>query len=205
MEEIKTLSPTDPNYPARLKEISNPPKILYYQGNLDQKGFLLSVIGSRDCSEENKRLLSQIIKDLGQNVIIVSGLARGIDAVAHNSTISSGKRTIAVLPSGIERIYPRENIPLAEDIIASKGLLLSEYPPQAKPTKFSFIQRNRIVAGMAEAVLVVEAKMKSGTMSTASFARRYGKKIYAIPGSEGCDYLISNGAVRLSKAKDICL
>jgi len=205
MEEIKTLSLTDPGYPARLKEINNPPRTLYYQGSLDQEGYYLSVIGSRDCSEESKRLLSAIIKDLDEKVIIISGLAKGIDAQAHAAAIGCGKKTVAVLPSGFERIYPKENIALAKDIISSEGLLLSEYLPQAKPTRFSFIQRNRLVAGMAEAVLVVEAELKSGTMSTVSFAKKYGKKIYAVPGSEGCDDLIKNGAIKVSEAKDICL
>jgi DNA processing protein len=203
MEGIISL--TDKKYPKKLKEIKNPPKTIYYQGKIIWNNPCLAVIGSRNCSIENKNTCLKIIKDLPQEFVIVSGLAKGIDSFAHASALKSGKATIAVLPSGIERIYPKENEVLAKKIIENDGLLISEYPSKTKPTKFSFIQRNRITAGLSSAVLVIEAQVKSGTMHTVRFAQEQGKTIYAVPGSEGSDYLILSGAIPVLSAKDICL
>ena len=202
MEEI--ISFEDKKYPKKLKEIKNPPQNLYCQGNIIWNNPCLSVIGSRDCSMESKRICLKIIKDLPQDLVIVSGLARGIDTAAHIAALKTGKKTIAILPSGIDKIYPKENEKLASKII-EEGLLISEYPSKTKPTKFSFIQRDRLTAGISSAVLVIEAQVKSGTMHTVNFAREQGKTIYAVPGSEGTDYLILNGAIPVSSIKDICL
>ncbi len=199
------ISFDDKKYPKKLKEIKNPPRNLYYQGEIIYNNPCLAVIGSRNCSPENKKKVLEIIKGLPTETVIVSGLAKGIDTFAHLAAIKSGKQTIAVLPSGIERIYPKENENLAQKIIGSNGLLISEYPAKTRPTKFSFIQRNRITAGLSSAVLVIEAQMKSGTMHTVRFAQQQGKTIYAIPGSEGCDYLILNGAISISSANDVLL
>lgn len=203
MNEI--ISFEDKKYPKKLKEIKNPPKNIYSQGKIMWNQPCLAVIGSRNCSIESKQICLKIIKDLPQEFVIVSGLAKGIDSFAHASALKTGKTTIAVLPSGIERIYPKENETLAKKIIEKGGLLLSEYPSKTKPTKFSFIQRNRITAGLSFAVLVIEAQIKSGTMHTVRFAQEQGKTIYAVPGSEGTEYLILNGAIPVSSAKDICL
>lgn len=203
MEGIISLN--DKKYPKKLKEIKNPPKNIYYQGKIIWNNPCLAVIGSRNCSAEKKNACLKIIKDLPQEFVIVSGLAKGIDSFAHSSALKSGKATIAVLPSGIERIYPKENELLAKKIIENNGLLISEYPSKTKPTKFSFIQRNRITAGLSFAVLVIEAQIKSGTMHTVRFAQEQGKTIYAVPGSEGTDYLILNGAIPVLSEKDICL
>ena len=165
----------------------------------------MAVIGSRNCSIENKKKIIEIIKELPEKIIIVSGLAKGIDTYAHMAALKNNKQTIAVLPSGIEKIYPKENETLSRKIIESDGLLISEYPGKTRPTKFSFIQRNRITAGLSSAILVAEAQMKSGTMHTVRFAQEQNKTIYAIPGSEGCDYLIINGAIPVSSAKDILI
>jgi len=199
------ISFEDKKYPKKLKEIKNPPKNIYYQGKIIWNNPCLAVIGSRNCSTENKNICLKIIKDLPQEFVIVSGLARGIDSFAHASALKSGKATIAVLPSGIEKIYPKENEILARKIIEHDGLLISEYPSKTRPTKFSFIQRNRITAGLSSAVLVIEAQVKSGTMHTVRFAREQGKTIYAVPGSEGTDYLILNGAIPVLSVNDICL
>jgi DNA processing protein len=197
------ISFEDRKYPKKLKEIKNPPKNIYYQGKIIWDQPCLAVIGSRNCLPQNKNICLKIIKDLPPEFVIVSGLAKGIDTFAHISALKSGKATIAVLPSGIEKIYPKENETLAKKIIDNGGLLISEYPSKTRPTKFSFIQRNRITSGISTAVLVVEAQMKSGTMHTVRFAQEQGKIIYAVPGSEGADYLILNGAVPVSSAKDI--
>lgn len=199
------ISFEDRKYPKQLKGIKNPPKNIYYKGKIIWNQPCLAVIGSRNCSMENKKIAAKIINGLPAQVVIVSGLAKGIDAIAHASALKSGKGTIAVLPSGIERIYPKENENLAKKIIEKEGLLISEYPNKTRPTKFSFIQRNRITAGLSFAVLVIEAQMKSGTMHTVNFAREQEKTIYAVPGSEGCDYLILNGAIPVLKSTDICL
>jgi DNA processing protein len=195
----------DRKYPKKLKEIKNPPKNIYYKGPAVWNRPCLAVIGSRNCSSQNKNTCLKIINDLPQEFVIVSGLARGIDTFAHLSALKTGKKTIAVLPSGIERIYPKENENLAGKIIEKGGALISEYPNKTRPTKFSFIQRNRITAGLSFAVLVIEAQMKSGTMHTIRFAQEQGKTIYAVPGSEGTDYLILNGAIPVLGAHDICL
>lgn len=199
------ISFEDKKYPEIIKEIKNPPKNIYYKGRTIWNQPCLAVIGSRDYSIQNKPIVSKIINGLPQQVVIVSGLARGIDSLAHLAALKSNKGTIAVLPCGIERIYPKENENLAEKIIEKQGMIISEYPSKTKPTKFSFIQRDRITAGLSLAVLVVEAQMKSGTMHTVDFAIEQGKTIYAIPGSEGCDYLILNGAIPVLKSEDICL
>ena len=181
-------------FPQRLKE-----KItLYYKGKIIWNDPCLAIVGSRDCSSEIKNKILKIIKDLPNNIVIVSGLARGIDSIAHLSAIETNKRTIAVLPCGIEKIYPKENIPLSNLILKNGGLLLSEYPGNFGPTKKSFVLRNRIITGLSSAVLIAEAKIKSGTMHTANFAQKQGKIIFAIPGSEGTDFLISKGAIDAS-------
>jgi len=199
------ISFNDKKYPKTLKEIKNPPQNIYYKGKIIWNQPCLAVIGSRNCSTENKKIATKIINGLPPQVVIVSGLAKGIDAVAHASAIKSNKQTIAVLPSGIERIYPKENENLAKKIIEKDGLLISEYPSKTRPTKFSFVQRNRITSGLSSAILVIEAQMHSGTMHTVNFAKEQEKTIYAVPGSEGCDYLIINGAIPVLKSTDICL
>ena len=199
------ISFEDKKYPKKLREIKNPPQNIYCKGKTIWNQPCLAVIGSRNCSSQNKKIASKIISGLPAQVVIVSGLAKGIDATAHSNALKSNKATIAVLPCGIERIYPKENENLAKRIMEKGGMIVSEYPNKTKPTKFSFIQRNRITAGLSFAVLVIEAQMKSGTMHTVNFAQEQNKTIYAVPGSEGCDYLILNGAIPVSKPEDICL
>ena len=189
--------PNDENYPRKLKDLRNPPHKLYYSGKLIWNDPCLAIIGSRDCSSESKGVIEEIIKSLDEKIIIVSGLARGIDTLAHSCSLALGRKNIAVLPGGIKRIYPKENKSLAEKI-SRTGVLVSEYEDNASPTKFSFVERDRIVSGLSSAVLVVEAEIKSGTMHTARWAKQQEKNIYAIPRTPGCDYLISKGAVPFS-------
>ncbi|MFA5086404.1 MAG: DNA-processing protein DprA [Candidatus Paceibacterota bacterium] len=199
------ISIEDRKYPEKLRGIKNPPKNIYYKGSHIWNRQCLAVIGSRNCSPEIRKTIDKIIKGLEEQVVVVSGLARGVDSYAHSSAVKNGKGTIAVLPCGIGKIYPKENETLARKIIENDGLIVSEYPDKTKPTKFSFIQRNRITAGLSSAILVAEAQMKSGTMHTVRFAEEQGKTIYAIPGSEGTDYLILNGAIPVLEPGDICL
>ncbi len=166
--------------------------MLYSRGEIKNDGFFLAVVGSRACLLQSKQKLFEIIKKLPQDVIIVSGLAIGIDTCAHYSAIKTNKKTIAVLPCGIETIYPKQNIGLSKLIIEKGGTVVSEYPGKVKPTKKSFISRNKVIVDLSHAILVAEAQIKSGTMTTVNFARKQNKPIYAIPGSEGTDYLLKN-------------
>ena len=168
--------------------------MLYYKGNIIWNNFCLAIIGSRDCSQESKDEVLKIVASLPKDIIIISGLARGIDTCAHYSALINKKKTIAVLPCGIETIYPKENKGLSEEILKTGGMLLSEYPNKERATGKTFFLRNRIITGLSSAVLVAHAKIKSGTMNAVGFAKKQEKPIYAIPGSEGTDFLLSNGA-----------
>jgi len=168
--------------------------MLYHKGSIIWNNFCLAIIGSRDCSEEAKNKVFSIVESIPQNIVIISGLARGIDTSAHYSALKTNKKTIAVLPCGIETIYPKENKTLSEEIIKSGGMIVSEYLGKARATGRTFFLRNRIITGLSSAVLVAHAKTKSGTMNAVGFAKKQKKPIYAIPGSEGTDFLLSNGA-----------
>jgi DNA processing protein len=210
---IKTVLLESKDYPDVLKRIKNPPKVLYYAGKLFRKDEnYLAIVGSRIPSDYGVR----VCKDIGQkiaksNIVIVSGLAKGIDAIAHDCATSNNKRTVAVLGSGIDynSFYPKENYKLAEKILKNDGLIVSEYPIGTKPTKYSFPERNRIIAGLSFGVLVVEARLKSGSLITADYAKKQGKNVFAIPNSiyaqnsKGCLELIKNGAKIITDAKDI--
>lgn len=166
--------------------------MLYSRGEIIHNNYCLAVVGSRDCSLESKKNLFKIIEKLPQNIIIISGLAIGVDTCAHLSAIKTNKKTVAVLPCGIETIYPKQNIKLSELILQKGGAIVSEYKGTMRPTKKSFILRNKVIADLSNAVLVVEAKIKSGTMTTVNFAIKQNKTIYAIPGSDGTNYLLEN-------------
>ena len=166
--------------------------MLYSKGKITHNDYCLAVIGSRDCSLESKKKLFEVIKKLPQNIVIVSGLAIGIDTCAHLSALKTGKKTIAVLPCGIETIYPKQNITLSQLIIQKGGAIVSEYEGKMRPTKKSFILRNKVIADLSNAVLVAEAQIKSGTMTAVNFALKQNKPIYAIPGSAGTNYLLEN-------------
>ncbi|MCK9578375.1 DNA-processing protein DprA [bacterium] len=211
--EIKTVSIDNKDYPKKLKTIKTAPKLLYYCGVLPSDAEIgIAIVGSRIASIYGVRVCKEIGNDIANsNATIISGLAKGIDSIAHECAVSKGKRTIAVLGSGIDKssLYPKENIRLAQEIIANGGLIISEYPPQSKPTRYSFPDRNRIIAGLSEAVLVIEARMKSGSLITADYAKNQGKKLFAVPNSihdknsEGTNSLIKNGANLTTCAQDI--
>jgi len=186
MEEIKKITLNDPDYPFLLKKIPNPPKILYYKGKIYKKEPLFSIVGPRKYSSYGKRAVFDIGGCLvEQGLIVASGLAPGIDTFAHLCAIQRKKRTIAVLGTGLDEksIYPKENIALARKILENNGCLISEYPPGTRGTKFTFPQRNRIIAGLSFGVLVIESKEKGGAMITAEYASRYKRKVFALPGS----------------------
>ena len=212
ISEIKTLSIEDKNYPKLLKKISNPPKVLYCRGELKPIENCFAVVGTRLCSAYGKQVALEIAGDLAEGgLTIVSGLAPGIDTFSHLATVERKKRTIAVLGTGIDEksIYPKSNFKLTQKILETGGCLISEYSPGTPGSNFTFPQRNRIISGLSLGVLVIEAKEKSGALITAEWAKKQGRKIFAIPGpihssnSRGCHYLIKNGAKLVENANDI--
>ncbi len=213
-EDIKIISIEEKNYPKLLKEIKDPPKVLYYRGKLEPNDNCFAIVGTRRCSSYGKEAALEIAGDLAEvGLTIVSGLAPGIDTFVHQSTIERKKRTIAVLGTGIDErsIYPQSNLNLARKIIETGGCLISEYPPGTPGSQFTFPQRNRIISGLSLGVLVVEAKEKSGALITANWAKKQGRKVFAVPGpiyssnSKGCHYLIKNGAKLVENVNDILL
>ena len=163
----------------------------------------VAVVGSRKMTKRGMELTKKYVKELVKNKItIVSGLARGIDTVAHTTALENGGRTIAVLGSGLDIIYPPENKKLAEEI-TKNGCLISGFPYGTKPEGKNFLARNRIIVKLSFAVLVIEGLRRSGTLSTASHAGNEGVEVFAIPGSDACDYLINNGATVANSPKDV--
>jgi len=226
MEEIKNVSIQTKNYPRLLKKIKNPPEDLYYKGILPKDTEnCFAIVGTRMASVYGKQVTLEIAQDLAEaGLIIVSGLAPGIDTFAHQAVVEIKKRTIAVLGTGLDEksIYPQSNLKLAEEILENNGCLISEYPPGTRGTQFTFPQRNRIIAGLSLGILVVEAKPPhqnfwcggkqksgSGALITARYAFEQNRKVFAIPGpihssnSKGCHYLIKKGAVLVENANDI--
>ena len=203
--QIKQLKTTDKQYPKQLRVLKDAPKVLYYRGNLNTLNYkyAVAVVGTRRCSQYGIETTEQITKDLARaGVTIVSGLARGIDTWAHKTALEYGAPTIAVLGTGIDdrSMYPKQNLRLAHKIIEKNGLILSEYEKGTQGFPGNFPARNRIVAALSDATLVTEAPLKSGALITAEFAKKYNKKIYAVPGSifsrlsSGTNYLLQKGA-----------
>ena len=181
--KIDILSIEDKEYPDILKNIYSPPICIYVMGNKEiLKNKSIGIIGCRECTEYGKNVAQKFSYDLALNDInIVSGLARGIDSYAHLGAIYAKGKTTAVLGSGIDIIYPKENFFLAEKIINTGGAIISEYPIGTKPMKINFPARNRIISGISEGLLVVEAKKKSGTLITVDFALEQGREVFLIP------------------------
>ena len=199
-------------YPSILKEIDTPPIIIYCKGNLKLLDSpMLAVVGTRRATRYGKDITTEIVGDIAKSgVTIVSGLADGIDTVAHTTTLDVGGKTIAVLASGFNYIYPSVNKTLADRILSNGGLLLTEYRVNEKPQSYNFPVRNRIIAGLSKAVIVAEATEKSGSMHTKNYALDYGREVFAIPGrisdiySNGCNKLIKSGqATMLLSSKDV--
>ncbi len=196
------LSIKSPDYPAALKQLHHPPQTLYYQGDLSLLSKpAIAVVGSRRMSGYGKVVTEQITSALVRaGVTVVSGLAFGVDTVAHQTTIAEGGKTIAVLGGGLDNIFPVENQQLAQQIAQKHGLLISEYPPGSPSLKFHFPARNRIIAGLSQAVIVTEAARGSGSLYTAKAAMEQGKEVYVVPGPItsatylGCLTLIREGS-----------
>lgn len=202
------------NFPKRLLEIPHVPEKLYIEGEFPQEENVkfLAVVGSRKHTNYGKDACEKLIAGLkGYPIVIVSGLALGIDAIAHKAALENGLRTIAIPGSGLDRsiIHPQTNAELADRIVRNDGCLISEYEPTFRATQWSFPQRNRIMAGMCSAVLVIEAEEKSGTLITARMATDYNRDVLALPGSifskssNGTNMLIRMGATPIRHANDL--
>lgn len=210
-KKIQILTIKDKNYPCLLKQIYDPPSVMYIRGNskIFQKSGI-AMIGSRNCSLYGQRMAKLLSYQLAKKDIhIISGLARGIDTFSHIGAVQAKRPTIAVLGSGVDIIYPSENAKLAEKIIETGGCLVSEYVVGTKPLGEHFPARNRIISGLASGVVVVEATEKSGSFITVDFALEQGKNVYAVPGninspnSLGTNSLIKQGAKIVTSIEDI--
>jgi len=207
---IEYVTIVDKSYPKKLENIYMPPLILFYQGDLHLLASkILAVIGSRENTSYGERVTKRIVPQLVEHQIhIISGLAYGIDSIAHKSCIEVNGKTIAILGSGINQVYPKQHQDLANEI-GKHHLLMSEYPPYAKATKTHFPFRNRIVSGLSDGILVIEAKEKSGTLITCDYALDQGKDIFVIPNhifdenSVGTNNLIKQGANLVTTIFDI--
>ncbi|MGX7073673.1 DNA-processing protein DprA [Falseniella ignava] len=207
--KFPSFSILDDCYPWDLSEIYDAPALLFYKGNLDLLKFpKVAVVGSRSCSNQGTKSVQKVIQSLENELIIVSGLARGIDTAAHMAALHNGGRTIAVIGTGLDIFYPRANKRLQE-YIGNHHLVLSEYGPGEEPLKFHFPARNRIIAGLCRGVIVAEAKMRSGSLITCERAMEEGRDVFAIPGSildgrsDGCHHLIQEGAKLVTSGQDV--
>ena len=211
-KEIQFYSFLLPRYPDLLKEIYSPPIGIYVKGTLPEDDIdKVSLVGARRCSRYGASVTYQIAKDLGKaNIVVVSGMAKGIDAMAHKGIIDGGGQTIAVLGCGVDICYPAENRELMEKIIKN-GCLISEYPPGTEPSPHHFPNRNRIISGLSKIVVVVEAGKKSGTLITADLALESGRDVFVVPGnvtsalSQGTNNLIKQGCPVVTESNDILL
>ena len=209
--KIQPLFLTDDCYPKRLLNCYDPPTILFYRGNANlNTSKIVAVIGTRSNTEYGKHITEKLIADLSrQEVLVVSGLAFGIDAIAHKASLKNGLSTVGVLAHGLHTIYPEQHASLAKTIVKNGGLI-SEFKSNIKPDKHNFPNRNRIVAGMSDAVIVVETGIKGGSMITAELANSYNKDVFAFPGrstdmvSAGCNQLIkTNKAMLITDAQQL--
>lgn len=202
----------DDDYPKSLKSIGKPPFVLFYKGDISlikDENFnnCLSVVGSRDCTKYGKNSVKELIEGINENLTIVSGLAKGIDKIAHEAALNSGKKTVAVLGCGINEVYPEENRSLYNRIVESGSLIISEYPNNKKAEKENFLVRNRLVSAFGKALLVGEAYKRSGTSVTVSHMLALGKDVGCIPYpinlDSSCNQLIKDGAFLIENPEDI--
>ncbi len=211
LQNIKSnyITIIDKEYPKCLKINFKPPFVLFYYGDislLNNSDNKVSIIGTRNCSSYGVNMTEKITSEVAKEYPIVSGLARGIDSIAHKSAIFSGGKTIAVLGSGIDYCYPKENKVLYDEI-KNNHLLISEYPSMTEPRKENFPFRNRIIAALAKTIVVVEASYKSGTSTTVCWALEFGKQVCCVPHLAGenslCNKLINEGALLVESGKDV--
>lgn len=206
---VKIITILDENYPKKLQNIPNRPKILYTKGKDLGIDFSIGIVGSRKCTDYGKWSCSKFSRELAEvGVTIISGMATGIDSISHRQALESNAYTVAVLGCGVDIVYPKKHLGLYNDIIEN-GTLVSEYPLGTPPKPHNFPMRNRIISGLSDGVVIVEAKEKSGSLITANYALEQGKDVFAIPGninsifSSGTNKLIKDGAIPLLNIRDI--
>jgi DNA processing protein len=208
---IRPIFYTNEDYPKRLKNCQDGPVLLYAKGNMNlNQTHVVSIVGTRNATEYGRQLCHQLVEELQQyNALVVSGLAFGIDVCAHKEALQQNLQTVGVLGHGLDRIYPAQNRATAEKMLANGGIL-TEFPMGTIPDRENFPQRNRIVAGMSDATIVIEASIKGGALITAEIANSYNRDVFAFPGriddefSEGCNFLIRNNkAALLTCAADL--
>jgi DNA processing protein len=199
--KINSISATSPTFPDRLLNIPKPPASLYTVGDIPEYKLGVAIVGTRKPTAYGRQVTSDITSRLAERgAVVISGLAHGIDGIAHETAVKAGGKTIAVLPSGLDQIYPGVHRGLAKKIIETGGALVSEYEPGTPPLQYRFLERNRLVSGLADIVIVTEASIRSGTMNTTMHALEQGRDVYAVPGpitsamSAGCNALILQGA-----------
>ncbi|MBE9481937.1 MAG: DNA-protecting protein DprA [Bacteroidetes bacterium] len=209
--KIDTLFYLDDKYPYRLKQCEDSPMLLFYKGTADLNApKIISIVGTRKASEYGKEICSSLIKGLiEQNILIVSGLAYGIDTCAHKTSLESNLKTVGVLAHGLDKVYPQLNKSLAEKMLNNGGLL-TEFLSKTTPDRENFPKRNRIIAGLSDAVIVIESAIRGGALITADIANSYNRDVFAVPGrlydkySQGCNNLIkTNRAALVQSAEDI--
>lgn len=215
-EKINQISPLEHDFTEVLKTIAVMPKTLYFRGKLPENMLknrpkTVAIVGSRHNTRYGEEVAYKLAYELGRRgVIVVSGLAFGIDSIAHQGCLDAGGTTVAVLGTSIDYIYPRAHLSLAKEIIEKNGAIISEYAPGDNPiTSYSFLERNRIISGLSDIVVVVEAAIKSGSLNTATHALAQGKEVFAVPGnitnpySQGCNKLIREGALPYTEPDDV--
>ena len=208
---IRSVLFTDPLYPESLRDLRDPPPVLFYQGNLEcAGGRTLCMVGSRAASYSGQKAAKKLACDLGtKGVTIISGMASGIDAAAHRGCMEGKSPTVAVLGCGLDKPYPADNIPLRDDILKNGGLVLSEYAPGEKAAGWHFPVRNRIIVGLSKALILIEARIRSGSMTSVSHALEQGKDVFVYPGDpasesfEGNHQLLREGGIYFTSARDI--
>lgn len=208
--DIQYTTIYDKTYPEILRRIDDSPKLLYIRGCLEEKRPGLAVVGSRKCTDYGRWAAEKLVKDLSDyGVNIISGLALGIDRIAHTTAIKSGLKTIGVLGCGVDTVYPAGNRGVYNDIINGNGAIVSEFRLETPPLPFHFPLRNRIISGLALGLIIIEAKEKSGTLITANYAATQGKEVFSLPGninsiySRGTNALIRDGAKIITDVSDI--
>lgn len=210
---MKKISISDPEYPGLLKEIGDPPGSFYFLGSLpEKKEPAISVVGTRKATINGRVIAEEIAKGLAsQGITVVSGLALGIDSAAHEGALAANGRTVAVLGGGLNSIYPRQNEDLAKRIVKNKGALISEYDPDTSPKPEQFLERNRVIAGLGAATVVIEAPFGSGALVTAKFAIYAGRDVFVVPGPvnhpnyKGSHMLLREGARLVTNTQEIMI
>lgn len=210
-EDIHVITLQDVQYPDKLKNIYGKPILLYVKGNSQiLNDFSLGMVGCRECSTYGKNMAIEIAQALSDHKVnVISGMARGIDAYAHQGALKGKEKTIAVLGNGVDVIYPKENEKLYYEILEKQGAIVSEYAVGVQPEKMYFPARNRLISGLSDGIIVIEAKQKSGTLITVDFALEQGKNVFVVPGninspySKGTNDLIKQGAKPITSLKDI--